>query len=52
MDTAAACARVVACGGSIVTPADPEAGEKMARFRDPAGNLMSIYQHGGRQASR
>jgi hypothetical protein len=25
----------------------PDAGEKIARFRDPAGNLMSIYQHGG-----
>jgi predicted enzyme related to lactoylglutathione lyase len=46
-DTAAACARVVARGGSIVTPADPDADEQIARFRDPAGNLMSIYQHRG-----
>jgi uncharacterized protein len=46
-DTAAACARVIECGGEIVTPADPDAAEKIARFRDPAGNLMSIYQNGG-----
>jgi predicted enzyme related to lactoylglutathione lyase len=46
-DTAAACDRVVACGGTIVVPADPDAAEKIARFCDPAGNLMSIYQHGG-----
>jgi predicted enzyme related to lactoylglutathione lyase len=46
-DTAAACERVVHHGGSIVSPADPDAGEKIARFRDPAGNLMSVYQHGG-----
>ena len=46
-DASAACERVIECGGSIVTGADPEAAEKIARFRDPAGNLLSIYQHGG-----
>lgn len=46
-DTVAACSRVVEFGGAVVSPADPAADEKIARFRDPAGNLMSIYQHGG-----
>lgn len=46
-DTVAACSRVVEFGGAVVSPADPAADEKVARFRDPAGNLMSIYQHGG-----
>jgi len=47
VDDTAAYDRVVEYGGEIVRPADPEADEKIARFRDPAGNLVSIYQHGG-----
>ena len=31
-------------GGEIVEPVHPGAPEVVARFRDPAGNLMGIYQ--------
>jgi uncharacterized protein len=38
---------VIAAGGQIVHPVDPKAREVVATFRDPAGNLMGIYQQPG-----
>ncbi len=38
---------VLAAGGEIVQPIDPEAQETVARFRDPAGNVLGIYQQPG-----
>ena len=38
---------VVAHGGEIVRPVDPEHGEVYAWFRDPAGNVLGIYQQPG-----
>ena len=37
--------RVVANGGRIVRPFDPNARELIAWFADPAGNVMGLYQH-------
>jgi predicted enzyme related to lactoylglutathione lyase len=34
-------------GGEIVHPVDPRAREVVATFRDPAGNLIGIYQQPG-----
>ena len=44
---AAAIDALVAAGGRIVEPVDPDAREVVATFRDPAGNLMGIYQQPG-----
>src|SRR5437660_6992471 len=44
---AAAIDAVVAAGGEIVEPVDQNAREVVATFRDPAGNLMGIYQQPG-----
>jgi predicted enzyme related to lactoylglutathione lyase len=38
---------VVSAGGEIVKPVDPTAREVVATFRDPAGNLLGIYQQPG-----
>src|SRR6266446_6303452 len=38
---------VVAAGGEIVEPVNPNGHEVVATFRDPAGNLMGIYQQPG-----
>jgi predicted enzyme related to lactoylglutathione lyase len=38
---------VVLAGGEIVDPGDPNAREVVATFRDPAGNVMGIYQQPG-----
>jgi uncharacterized protein len=38
---------VVAAGGEIVRPVDPDAGEVFAWFRDPAGNVLGVYQQPG-----
>jgi len=40
--------KITAAGGSIVTPATPlhRPGEAYATFRDPAGNLLGLYQPG------
>jgi predicted enzyme related to lactoylglutathione lyase len=38
---------IAAAGGTIVKPIDPAAREITAHFRDPAGNLLGIYQHRG-----
>lgn len=38
---------VVSAGGEIVEPVNPHAREVVATFRDPAGNLIGIYQQAG-----
>jgi uncharacterized protein len=38
---------VVANGGEIVQPIGGDAPEITARFRDPAGNVMGLYQERG-----
>jgi predicted enzyme related to lactoylglutathione lyase len=43
-DAEANAARIVELGGTIVRPVDPSSSEKLAWFRDPAGNLMGTYQ--------
>jgi predicted enzyme related to lactoylglutathione lyase len=44
---AAAVDALVSAGGEIVQPVDPHAREVVATFRDPAGNLLGIYQQPG-----
>lgn len=44
---AAALDAVVSAGGEIVNPVDPHAREVVATFRDPAGNLIGIYEQPG-----
>jgi len=46
-NAAAAVDAVVSAGGEIVLPIDPDATETFAWFRDPAGNVMGIYQQRG-----
>jgi len=46
-DAAAATDAVLAAGGEIVQPIDPDARERVARFRDPAGNVLGIYEQPG-----
>jgi uncharacterized protein len=41
---AAACDAVVANGGQIVQPIGVDAPEITARFLDPAGNIIGLYQ--------
>jgi predicted enzyme related to lactoylglutathione lyase len=36
--------RVVAAGGEVVTPPYPEGALRVATFRDPAGNVMGVWQ--------
>jgi predicted enzyme related to lactoylglutathione lyase len=43
-DAAASCNAIVAAGGRIVRPVDPNASEITAWFLDPVGNLFGIYQ--------
>ena len=43
-DAAAASKAVVDAGGAIVQPVDPASHEVFAHFRDPAGNVLGIYQ--------
>jgi predicted enzyme related to lactoylglutathione lyase len=38
---------IVANGGEIVQPIGADAPEITARFRDPGGNVLSLYQHRG-----
>jgi predicted enzyme related to lactoylglutathione lyase len=38
---------VVAAGGEIVTPVDPNQREVYFTFRDPAGNILGVYQQHG-----
>jgi predicted enzyme related to lactoylglutathione lyase len=45
VDSVAATAdAVVACGGDIVQAIGADAPEVTARFRDPAGNVLGLYQ--------
>ena len=39
---------IVANGGEVVQPIGADAPEITARFRDPAGNVLGLYQHRGR----
>jgi len=41
---AAAVGAVVAHGGEIVQPIGADAPEITARFRDPGGNVIALYQ--------
>jgi len=45
---AAAVDAVVANGGEIVQPIGVDAPEITARFRDPGGNVLGLYQEPGR----
>jgi predicted enzyme related to lactoylglutathione lyase len=47
-DAAATCAAIVAAGGEIVVPVDPAEPVIFAHFRDPAGNVLGIYQEPSR----
>jgi uncharacterized protein len=38
---------IVANGCEIVQPVGADAPEITARFRDPGGNVIGLYQHGG-----
>ena len=38
---------IIAAGGEIVQPVNPDEQEVYALFRDPAGNILSIYQQQG-----
>ena len=40
--------QVVAQGGEVVSPVEPEGDLWIARFRDPAGNLVGVWQGGAR----
>ena len=46
-DADAAVTAVVAAGGEIVRPVDPDAGEVFAWFKDPSGNVLGLYQQPG-----
>jgi uncharacterized protein len=46
-NAAKAAEAVDAAGGEIVQPADPDAPEVHLTFRDPAGNVLGIYQQPG-----
>ncbi|HEX4618276.1 MAG TPA: VOC family protein [Steroidobacteraceae bacterium] len=46
-DVAATCEAVAALGGAIVQPAGAERSAVIARFRDPAGNILGLYQDPG-----
>ena len=38
---------IIAAGGEIVQPVNPNEHEVYALFRDPAGNILGIYQQAG-----
>ncbi len=46
-DAAAAIEAVLAAGGQIVQAVDPDHQEVFATFRDPAGNVLGIYEQPG-----
>lgn len=46
-DADAAVDGVMRAGGEIVQPLDPGARERVASFRDPAGNVLGIYEQPG-----
>jgi predicted enzyme related to lactoylglutathione lyase len=43
-DAAATCKTIVEHGGEIVQPIGGDAPEITARFKDPGGNVLAIYQ--------
>ena len=47
---AAAIDAVIAHGGTLVQPIGADAPEVTARFRDPAGNVIGLYQEPSRSA--
>lgn len=47
-DVAASIEAVLAHGGEVVRPIGADAPEITARFRDPAGNVLGLYQEPGR----
>ena len=49
-DAAATLDAIVARGGELVQPIGADAPEITARFRDPAGNLLGLYQQPGGSA--
>ncbi len=42
---------VIAHGGTLMQPIGADAPEVTARFRDPAGNVIGLYQDPGRSSS-
>ena len=51
-DVVATLKRIVALGGAVVQPIGADAPEVTARFRDPGGNVIGLYQErGGSRAS-
>ncbi len=46
-DMAVTIEKIVASGGEIVQPVGGDAPEITARFRDPAGNVIGLYQERG-----
>ena len=44
-DVAATCKVVEAHGGKVVQPVVADSREIVARFRDPGGNIIGLYQH-------
>ncbi len=47
-DIAATISSVTTHGGAIVQPVGRDPGETTARFRDPAGNILGLYQEPSR----
>src|SRR3989442_877079 len=50
-DVTATLEAVVARGGDLVQPIGLDAPEVTARFRDPAGNVIGLYQDSSRSSS-
>ena len=50
-DVAATIDDVIAHGGALVQPVGADAPEITARFRDPGGNVIGLYQDRSRSAS-
>ena len=46
-DAATTIEAIIASGGTIVQPVNPDEHEVYAHFRDPAGNVLGIYQQAG-----
>jgi uncharacterized protein len=46
-DAATTIEAIIAAGGSIVQSVNPDEHEVYAHFRDPAGNVLGIYQQAG-----
>ena len=44
------CKAVIAAGGEIVQPLGADAPEITARFRDPGGNVLGLYQEPAKSA--